>query len=213
MKALHKVLFVIEHLEKLSPWVFLEYENSSKIVGEKNLLITNVKNKFEEKKLRKIANTSSKSIKDLVKTEFKNYRVIVLDLKAEEQLKPEDFADKNIVVVGGILGDHPPRGRTYKYITKHIMSLENVIARNLGKEQLTIDGSIYVAYKVSQGVKLKDLKYVYGLKITRKIGSICHEIYLPYKYPVVNGKPLVNEKLLKYLQKGIVVDEIMRFEP
>ena len=209
---MRKVLFVIEHLEKLSPWVFFEYENSSKIVGGNNLLITNVKDESEEKELRKIANVSSRSVKDLVKTEFKNYRVIVLDLKAEEQLKPEDFTDKTIVVIGGILGDHPPRERTYKYITKHMIPLKNVIIRNLGKEQLTIDGSAYVAYRISQGVKLENLEYVYGLKITRKIGSISHEIYLPYKYPVVNGKPLVNEKLLKYLQKGIVVDEIMRFE-
>lgn len=208
-----KVLFLIEHLEELSPWMYFEYENSSKIVGKNNLLITNVKKENERKRLSKIANVKSESVKTLAKTLFKDYKIIVLDLKAEKPLNPEDFKNEKIVlVVGGILGDFPPKGRTYKYITKHLKPLGNVVVRNLGKEQLTIDGSIYVAYMVSKGINFQELKYIYGLRIKRKIGYIEHEIYLPYKYPTVKGKPLINDKLLKYLLKGIVVDELERLK-
>lgn len=205
-----KTLFIIEHLEeKPGKWIILEYENAVNIVGKENILITNVKNIKEQTILSTIANIRKESVRDLIDKELKEVHIIVLDPQASYALKPIDFKGKmDVIVVGGILGDHPPKGRTYKLLTKYLKNKKNVIVRNIGKEQLTIDGSIYVAYMVSLGKSFDELDYVYGLKIKQKIGPIEHEIYLPYKYPLVNGKPLINKKLLSYLKKGIVFDEL-----
>ena len=212
MKTLRKALFVIEHLEdEVGKWVLLEYENVARIVSKENLIITNVRNCGELGKIAKCVNKDVTSF--LRKHEQDN--IVVLDPKADKVLEPWDFVDNklNIIIIGGILGDHPPKGRTWKLLTTKILEKGfNVKVRNLGKEQLTIDGAAYVAYLIFKGKRLSEIPFQEGLRIVRKIGLIEHEIILPYKYPVLDGKPLVNPKLIEYLVKGIVVDEIRRLE-
>jgi len=212
MKTLRKALFVIEHLEdEVGKWVLLEYENVARIVSKENLIITNVRNCGELGKIAKCVNKDVTSF--LRKHEQDN--IIILDPKADKVLEPWDFVDNklNIIIIGGILGDHPPKGRTWKLLTTKILEKGfNVKVRNLGKEQLTIDGAAYVAYLIFKGKRLSEIPFQEGLRIVRKIGLIEHEIILPYKYPVLDGKPLVNPKLIEYLVKGIVVDEIRRLE-
>jgi len=209
---LRKALFVIEHLEdEVGKWVLLEYENVARIVSKENLIITNVRNCGELGKIAKCVNKDVTSF--LRKHEQDN--IIILDPKADKVLEPWDFVDNklNIIIIGGILGDHPPKGRTWKLLTTKILEKGfNVKVRNLGKEQLTIDGAAYVAYLIFKGKRLSEIPFQEGLRIVRKIGLIEHEIILPYKYPVLDGKPLVNPKLIEYLVKGIVVDEIRRLE-
>lgn len=207
---LRKTLFVIEHLEdEVSEWIMLEYENVSKIVGKENLVITNVKNCS---KLSKIAKCTNVDVTSLLQKHVQD-NVIVLDPKAKVTLEPWDFAENklNIVIIGGILGDNPPKGRTWKLLTTKILEKGfRVKVRNLGREQLTIDGAAYVAYSIFNGKRLSEIPFQNGLRITRKIEFVEHEIFLPYKYPIVNGKPLINPKLVEYLIKGIVADEIKR---
>ncbi|MCD6114316.1 MAG: hypothetical protein J7J78_03340 [Thermoprotei archaeon] len=209
---MRKALFVIEHLEdEVGKWVLLEYENVARIVGKENLIITNTRNCGELGKIAKCVNKDVTSF--LRKHEQDN--IVVLDPKADKVLEPWDFIDNklNIIIIGGILGDHPPKGRTWKLLTTKILEKGfNVKVRNLGKEQLTIDGAAYVAYLIFKGKRLSEIPFQEGLRIVRKIGLIEHEIILPYKYPVLDGKPLVNPKLIEYLVKGIVVDEIRRLE-
>ena len=209
---MRKALFVIEHLEdEVGKWVLLEYENVARIVGKENLIITNVRNCEKLSKTAKCVNENVTSF--LRKHEQDN--IVVLDPKADKVLEPWDFVDNrlNIIVIGGILGDHPPKGRTWKLLTTRILEKGfNVKVRSLGKEQLTIDGAAYVAYLVFKGKRLSEIPFQEGLRIVRKIGPIEHEIILPYKYPILDGKPLVNPKLIEYLVKGIVVDEIRRLE-
>ena len=209
---MRKALFVIEHLEdEVGKWVLLEYENVARIVGKENLIITNIRNCGELGKIAKCVNKDVTSF--LRKHEQDN--IVVLDPKADKVLEPWDFIDNklNIIIIGGILGDHPPKGRTWKLLTTKILEKGfNVKVRNLGKEQLTIDGAAYVAYLIFKGKRLSEIPFQEGLRIVRKIGLIEHEIILPYKYPVLDGKPLVNPKLIEYLVKGIVVDEIRRLE-
>jgi len=207
---LKKAIFIIEHLEEtLGQWILLEYENVAKIVGKENLIVTNIKDNKEI--LTKIANTVvSESAVEFLK-KFKSANIIVLDPQAEIVLEPEDFVENrlNVVIVGGILGDHPPKGRTHELLTKKFLRRNyEVKVRHLGKEQLTIDGAVYVAYQILRGKRVSEIPFTIGLTIIRKVGYVEHEIILPYKYPLVNGKPLVNPKLINYLAKGIVVDEI-----
>ncbi|MBS7605465.1 hypothetical protein KEJ31_04085, partial [Candidatus Bathyarchaeota archaeon] len=71
--------------------------------------------------------------------------------------------------------------------------------------QFSIDGAVYVAKLISEGFKLEDIPVKRGLRIKINDGA---EIYLPYMYPLKDGKPLISEDLLRYL----VSEEIIRDE-
>lgn len=193
------MLFVIEHLEpKVSKWLYYEYEHASRIVGKDRLMFTNVKREGDVKILSSLGTVRKESFIEI----FDQEKIVILDPQAEEELKPKDLEGMEAIIIGGILGDHPPRGRTKKLITSRA---PKAIARNIGKEQFSIDGAVYVARMVSEGCELKDIPVKVGLVI--KISDKA-EIYLPYAYPLRDGKPVVSEDLLRYLaSEEIVKDE------
>jgi len=194
------VLFVIEHLEPVvSKWVWYEYKHASRIVGKENLIITNVKDPREAKELRKIAIVSRESI---IEVGAPSKRLIILDPQAKESLRLEDFKEVDFIVVGGIMGDHPPRGRTFELLTKRIPGCK---ARNIGKEQFSVDGAIYIALMISEGISLEEIPIVKGLEI--KVNEYL-TIELPYAFPLVNNRPLISEELIEYLKYDIEEDEV-----
>jgi len=194
-----KVIIVIEHLEPiLSKWLLIEYKHASQI-AKGNLIITNVCRKDEVSILEKIAKIRCESASELFP------KAIVLDPSSNELLSPSDRELSDVFVIGGILGDHPPRGRTKALLTS---KFSNPITRSLGDGQYSIDGAVYVTYKVVfEGVRLNDIPYIDGIRVLSKAGIIEHEIYLPFRYPLVNGKPLIHPELLEYLKGRIIVDE------
>ncbi len=184
------MLFVIEHLEpKLSEWLCIEYSHAAQIVGRERLLITNVKKNDEFEKLSRIAGTERKRFNEL----FEKEKLLVLDPRARKKLSPSDFRGKKAVVIGGILGADPPLGRTEKLLTKRVKAP----ARNLGRKQFAIDGAVYVAKQVSEGMPLKEVPVQLGIEIQIDRG---HSVILPYAYPIVNKKPLISHQLIKYLK-------------
>jgi len=185
------LLFVIEHLEpRLSEWLCIEYSHAAQIVGQEKLLVTNVKKNDEFEKLSRIADTERKHFNEL----FEKEKLLVLDSRARKKLPPRDFRGKEAVVIGGILGADPPLGRTEKLLTKNVKAQ----ARNLGREQFSIDGAVYVAKQVSGGTPLKEVPVQLGIEI--QIGK-GHSVLLPYAYPIVNKKPLISHQLIKYLKR------------
>lgn len=195
------MLIVIEHLEPvLSRWLLIEYRHAYEIAGER-LLIANVCGEDAKTLARTVGvKTTCKSVADLYEV------AVVLDPSAEVLLSPDDKELSDVFIVGGILGDHPPRGRTRELITKR---MKGPVPRSLGEGQYSIDGAVYVTYKVIfEGIPLKDIPYVDGLRVVSRRGLMEHEIYLPYRYPLVNGKPLVHPDHLRYLKGNIVLDEV-----
>ncbi|MEM1530677.1 MAG: hypothetical protein QXH19_05135 [Candidatus Bathyarchaeia archaeon] len=188
---------MIEHLEpEIGRWLCIEYAHASTIVGRDKLIFTNIKNKTDMQILSELGTVKEESFAEL----FKPADIIILDPRAKEILKSEDFRDKRAVIVGGILGDHPPRGRTRKLITSRV---PDAIARNIGKGQFSIDGAIYIAKMVYEGVRLEDIPIKRGIHIRLDERA---EIYLPYVYPIRDGKPLISEELIKYLTSEDIVD-------
>ncbi|MEM3874083.1 MAG: SAM-dependent methyltransferase [Candidatus Bathyarchaeia archaeon] len=194
-----KPKFVIEHLElEIGKWLLYEYMHASEIVGKNRLIFTNVKKESEKAKLSKLGTVEEKSAAEI----FNPEEVIILDPKAELPLKPEDFAGKDAVIIGGILGDHPPKGRTGKLLTRHF---PEATVRNIGKSQFSIDGAVYVAKLVSEGKPLEKIPVKKGL--TLRLNEYA-EVHLPYAYPLKNGKPVISQKLVAYLcSDEIVKDE------
>ncbi len=189
---------IIEHCEPvLSKWLWIEYKHSSEILGRENISFTNVKNEKERNILSTLGTVYEESIINMRELHPK---IIILDPKASQTLTQHE-AITSILVVGGILGSSPPKGRTWKLITSRI---PNVKARNLGHIQLPIDVSVYVSLKIASGTPLHDIKIKRGINI--KI-SKNHIIRLPFGYPIVNGKIFISPELVKYLKHDIVKDE------
>lgn len=186
------MLFVIEHLEpNLSEWLLIEYSHAAQIVGRKRLLITKVKKKSEFRKLARVARVERKRAREL----FKQRELIVLDPHARKNLSSADLRGKRAIVIGGILGEEPPLGRTKELLTR---SLPRTLARNLGKHQLAIDGAAYIVKRVLDGKRLEEVPVQLGLEI--QISEV-HSTFLPYAFPLVRGKPLISRALIVYLKR------------
>jgi len=192
-------VIVIEHLEDVvSPWLFYEYKHSAEIYPK--LLITNVKDTLERIVLSEYCNVISLSIVDIP---FK--KVIVLDPLAEKPLTQNDFKD-SVVVVGGILGNHPPQGRTKELLSSKL----ECETRTLGEGQFPIDSAVYIASMIKKGKSIDSIDFVEGFQI--KIpGEYERIIELPYRYPIVNGKVFISEELLKYIKEELELDDQIAF--
>lgn len=187
-----RVLIVVEHLEKkLYPWLYYEYKHAAQLIGRENFMITNVCNEEEARILKEFAEVTCKSSAELYEDP------IVLDPQALELLRPDDAALSEAAVVGGILGDHPPRGRTSVLLTS---KFKRPRARSLGPKQLSIDGAAVVAHIVlNEGVPLEAIEFVDGVSLKRVVGGVEHIVSLPYRYPVLGGKPAISEELVEYV--------------
>jgi ribosome biogenesis SPOUT family RNA methylase Rps3 len=188
--AKNQLKFVIEHLEpSLGKWLLIEYKHASEIVGANRIIFTNIKKRAHAAKLSRFGTVKSESF-DVI---FPLHELVILDPRADEPLKSQDLTDKKAFVIGGILGDHPPRGRTYQLITSRS---PGAVARNLGKLQFPIDGAVYVAKLVSEGLPLEKVPIKRGLtiRVSRE-----HSIYLPYAYPLRDGKPVISKELIEHL--------------
>lgn len=200
-----KPIVVIEHCEQeLGPWLFLEYRHASLIYGKEHLLFSNVPPKYH-RLLSRYGRVSVESFVEYVRSgRVDPERVVVLDPRAKEPLEYRDLVSSDYVVVGGILGDHPPRGRTREIITSRMPP--GVRVRNIGEGQYSIDGSVYYVHYLWVNKGLEGFTYVDGVYVETEQGYV----YLPYRYPLVNGKPLLAEGLEHYLKYRRIRDDIWR---
>lgn len=186
------MLFAVEHLEpELSEWLLIEYEHAVKIAGKKSLVITNLKKPEEAKRVSRFTRSDPRSVWEI----FPQSKLLVLDPAARKALRPSDFSSEPVVVIGGILGDDPPQERTRKLLSS---GLPRSKKRHLGRGQLSIDGAVFVAKQVAAGWELDEIP------LTREVEvQVCQNcsVVLPFTYPVVEGKPLIAPKLVRYLKK------------
>jgi len=194
---------IIEHLEhEISPWLLLEYRHVSRIHGKERVWFTRVPIRYH-RLLGLYGHVFEESVIELLVKGFINpSQTIVLDPLAPCKLQYSDLVAAKYVVIGGILGDHPPRGRTRIRITSRVPS--TVRAFNIGEEQYSIDGSAYyvkylVEYKSDEG-----FQYIDGVRVEIEYGYV----YLPYRYPLVDGKPLLADGLEYYLKYRKLRDDI-----
>ena len=184
------MLYILEHLEpKLYQWCYLEYQHISKIVGKENLFFTNIKTSSQRKKLQALGKVEPKSIQKL---SFQ--KACVLDPYAPQTLTPTDKNIFTTFIFGGILGDYPMQARTKKELTSKLP----YPARNIGKEQMPTDNAFYVVKEIVEHNKtMQDLHFQDQLLIPIKEGE---EIIMPFRYVLVNGKPLLSPALLHHLK-------------
>ena len=190
---------VVEHLEEcLSPWIMSEYRYVVRLFGGA-VAFTNVRSPQAQGALKKLGvEVFEESVADLLARGYLRLP-IVLDPSARESLKPEDLESSDSVVLGGIMGEHPPRGRTFREITSRL--LPRALPRNLGRSQLTIAGAAYVLKRIASGSRLEDLDIRFGLRFSLRLGSYMLSIELPYAFPYENGKPVLPEGYLEVIAR------------
>ncbi|MEM1541550.1 MAG: RNA methyltransferase [Ignisphaera sp.] len=196
-------LVVVEHLEPcLNRWILAEYEFVAKIYGSR-VIFTNIKNKEHYRILSRYAKVYNISITDMLKD---CDHVIVLDPEADKELEPEELASIEYVILGGIMGNHPPRKRTKLYITNR---LPHSRARNLGKLQYTISGATYVLRQIELGKKVRDIKFIYGLNVKKILGNNVEvDIHLPYAFPLDEyGNIVLPDDYLEIVTNHLIVHE------
>lgn len=187
------MIFVIEHLEKeLYDWCLIEYEHISGIVGKKNLVFTNIKNKKEQNKLKRCGSVYSKNVSGL-----KLRNICVLSQYSKKTLASEDKNKFRYFVFGGILGDSPEKMRTQQLTNKLKQSKTRFETRSLGSKQMPTDVAVYVTKKILDGETLSRFKFVDELEIEINKNE---SVTLPFRYAVDNNKLTVSEKLVEYLR-------------
>ena len=208
-----ELLIAVEHLEPcISPWLLLEYRHVSKIFGKDKVFFTNVKKDNEAKLLSDLGRVFKESFTEL----FSQEEILILDPQAPKELRKEDLNDVKAVVIGGILGDHPPRGRTKELITTKVPKAK---ARNIGKYQFSIDGAAYVVKKIIGGIPLERINYVINYELRFKIMDIEYTVILPFAYPIDKGKAVITPGLIDLLRSRIVyyehnlLNEIIKCDP
>ncbi len=200
---------IIEHLEPcMSPWLLSEYSYTISLLKGLGLQVvfTNVSKPSDADVLKRYSATvfESSITSDEMLKGLGISSIIVLDPKAEKLLRSNEVAFADAVVIGGIMGDHPPKGRTWELITSRI---PNAKPRNLGKKQLTIAGAAYVLRKILEGVELEEIPIKEGLTIPLKLGKYELIIELPYAFPYADGKPVLPDNYIEIVAKKTLLFE------
>ncbi len=198
-------LIIIEHLEDhFSLWIRAEYRHAKQLAGER-LVFTNLGEFLANAREENLCPCFSESITELQGILYNDPgKVIILDPLAEKLLEPQEAANAEALVIGGILGDNPPRGRTRQLLTQRA---KNMLARSLGPHQLSIDGAVYVTLRVAEGTPLEKIPLVHRPRLYVDIEGLEVEIELPFSYPLVNGEPLISDDVKELLARGLGYEE------
>ena len=118
----------------------------------------------------------------------------MLDPRARKKLTPQEAKKFNYFIFGGILGDEKLNGRTQRELTQFVHKAQK---RNLGKEQFSTDNAVYITDQIVKGIALNKQQFQDTLELHfNKIESVI----LPYRYPLIKGKPRISPKLITYLK-------------
>lgn len=184
-----QAIYVIEHLEqKLWPWCLIEYKNISKIAGKENLWFTNVRDGAT--KLKPYGKVFRESVRKMKLT-----GACVLDPDSKTELTSELAGNYEYFIFGGILGDAEFNWRTKNELTRF---MKRMPAFNLGKGQFSTDNAVFVTKEIVGGKHLNEIPFIDDAEIDIKKGE---SIILPYRYPLVKGKPQMSAELVSYLKK------------
>ncbi len=182
----NRMKYVIEHLDsRLYAWSLMEYTHISRIVGKQNLIFTNVKGKKAHEKLSRLGAVAKESVVGMGLS-----GACILDPKAEKTLGPKGKAFK-FLIFGGVLGDHPPRGRTGEALTRNM----DCPTRNLGPMQMSTDTAVLAASMLLEG---RQPEYVDRPEIELREDEA---VELPYRYVAERGKPVLPEGFVQFLRR------------
>lgn len=195
---------VVENMEKeATRWLIEEYLEVIKIA--RSVGVTPVFTNVSDASLGSILmRNGAQVMRDPGWRLFNTPYTIVLDLEAPKPLEPWELDVADTVVIGGIMGDHPPRGRTRLISFMYTEAAK----RNLGSHQFSVDGAARVVAELLKGKRLSDLKVQVGVSLTVNTVYGEAEVFLPFAYLVGDdGKPMIPDGIKRLLERGIMWDE------
>ncbi|KOG96536.1 SPOUT methyltransferase [Saccharomyces pastorianus] len=200
--------YIIEHMEEgFSEWVILEYSQILRDVGAENLILSSLPKNTTEKdipeKLLSLGLRWTTSDLKNIDEDFKDLeplkdgRVCLLDPRAAIDLQPEDAAEFDYFVFGGILGDHPPRDRTKELKTTYPNLL---VGRRLGDKQMTTDTAIRTTQLIVKNkTKFEDIKFIDYPEFRFNKNEATE---MPFRYVLdKEGRPILPEGMLELIKK------------
>ncbi len=203
---LGKTIIIIEHLEERpTRWLIAEYIEAYQLARNEGipLVITRVVDPVLKSLLDKesIPNTPVRA-RELGCPP----PVIVLDLRARKPLEPWDANTASCIIIGGIMGDYPPKARGFLLVH----DFPEATTRHLGPGQMSIHTATWATLMVRKGVRVEDLPVGSSPIISVESPYGILEIELPFYYPLgPDGKPKVPKRIRQLLKKGIMWDELM----
>ncbi|MEM1873648.1 MAG: hypothetical protein QXS85_05140 [Acidilobaceae archaeon] len=194
---------VVDNMETVaSRWLRVELEEVARVARERGLAV--ILTGFVSPEVEAVAVKLGYEV-ERDAGRFNRPDSILLDLWASEKLKPHEARTAKYLIVGGILGDHPPRGRTRLLYDRYCYAAR----RSLGEQQLSIDGAVKTALRVAEGVPLEEIKMVAPLEVEVARGKLRFTVTLPYAYPLrPDGSPDVSPKLVELLERGLTWEEL-----
>ncbi len=182
---------IIEHLEpEVYEWCLLEYAHISLRLGKDSITFTNVPMK-DHAKLAHLGKVEEKSVLALAQSLG---RLCVLDPKEKQCLSPADKGTFDYFVFGGILGDHPMKGRT----EKHFAPLK-ALRRSLGDLQMSTDTAAIVCHTIiDDAIPFDKLEFQDGIEVPLEEGF---SNVFPYRYLLEDGRIVLTPGLIELLKK------------
>lgn len=179
---------VLENLEeKLSEWLYLEYRHAAEIW--RGALFTNISSRDMAERLRMFGQVKAQPCSEVIH----GGEAVILDPRAKKPLRREDLNGRKTLIIGGILGQAKPLGRTDKLLTSKMPGAK---ARNLGNVQLTIDSAALVARLVEMGMPLEEIEVTSQVEV--RVSEV-ESIHLPYGYVVLEDRLILTPGLKEYL--------------
>ncbi|KCV69033.1 hypothetical protein H696_04453 [Fonticula alba] len=226
MSETRQLTYIIEHMEAdtLSTWSLVEYMHTAAAIATPatlkldapgpgfscRLMITNLSQEnidlLRKEGIHESAILETRKVLDM---EFPAEEICLFDLEAKETVSPADGQVFKYFVIGGILGDHPPRARTSKL---RELSCE---IRLLGDYQMSSDTATIVSYLITAcGKNLADLPLIDNP--TFQLGPN-EGVEMPFRY-LTNpdtGRPLVPKGFIRNLRRqnaaSLVVNSIKKW--
>ncbi|KAI0521816.1 DUF431-domain-containing protein [Xylaria bambusicola] len=193
--------YIVEHLDpELGPWSELEYITIARETGRAggSFVLSSMPPSLVEKLPGKLTSepafrAETKGVEELYPGEERK-RVCLLDPRAEKDISPDDKANFDVFLFGGILGDDPPRDRTGE------LRVKGFEGRRLGPVQMTTDTAVRVTRMViDEQFTLNMVPYVDhpDLKINE------HEsTEMPFRYVKGDdGNPVMPDGMLDLIKK------------
>ncbi|MEB3862003.1 MAG: hypothetical protein GSR84_07275 [Desulfurococcales archaeon] len=196
-------LVLVEHMEEaVTRWVLEEYKEAERVAREAGfrLVVAGVGNPLHRAQLQ----AHGLEVWERHSWEVCDYpKAIVLDMWTSRDLQPWEAEVAECFIVGGIMGDHPPRRRGLM-LTRHF---DWAATRRLGPGQLSVDGTVKVLVQVAGGRRLEELEMAESptIEVETPLGRI--EVTLPFTYPTRGGRPWISRGLARLLASGVVWDE------
>ncbi|KAL8272755.1 hypothetical protein Esti_003305 [Eimeria stiedai] len=197
------MLYLIENVEEeIENWCLLEYQHICETVGAKNAIFTSIppESKKDWERRCRIEYFNSFPSKPL---SCARSTVSLLQMDAEEELKVEDSAKFDAILIGGILGNVPSDDRT-----SEVRRLRPCHSRHLGPLQMTTNTAVLVSKMILEDkVPLSEIPIVDEPEIFAEPGSK-ESIILPFRYVAKSyltkreedrNTPILPEGLLKFL--------------